>query len=331
MKLRLFGILTFAVLTGTLPAAVPAKAQINISVTAFLAPPPLPIYVQPPIPTEGYLWAPGYWAWDGLDYYWVSGAWVQPPSVGLLWTPGYWAWRDGFYAYNAGYWGRHVGFYGGVVYGFGYTGFGYEGGYWNNGAFFYNRYVNNVTNVTIINVYNKTVIVNTNANTVSYNGGKGGITAAPTPEQLVAAREAHVMPTANQLALVHLAHNNRQAFAKVNNGKPPVAVVAPLSKLAPVSKAKVFQTPSIQAQQPLAWPAKITNLAIVGRKQPVQTMIAPQFKAPLKAQQPKLRMQAPQRRMQMIQPKPQVMKPHRPAASRPPPRGPRCRPNARCR
>ena len=49
-----------------------------------------------------------------------------------------------------------VGFYGGVNYGFGYAGVGYQGGYWNNGAFFYNRSVNNVTNVT--NVYTKTIM-----------------------------------------------------------------------------------------------------------------------------------------------------------------------------
>ena len=83
-------------------------------------------------------------------------------------------------AWNPGYWGPHIGFYGGVNYGYGYTGTGYEGGYWNNGAFFYNRSVNNVTNVTnITNVYNKTVINNVTVNNVSYNGGQGG-TNRPT-------------------------------------------------------------------------------------------------------------------------------------------------------
>ena len=41
--------------------------------------------------------------------------------------------------FHEGYWGPHVGFYGGIDYGFGYTGAGYAGGYWNNGAFYYNR------------------------------------------------------------------------------------------------------------------------------------------------------------------------------------------------
>ena len=59
--------------------------------------------------------------------------------------------------WNGGYWGPHIGFYGGVNYGFGYVGEGYEGGRWEGDHFFYNRSVNNV-NVTVIhNVYNKTV------------------------------------------------------------------------------------------------------------------------------------------------------------------------------
>ncbi|SRR6266566_2798723 len=48
-------------------------AQIRISVT--FGPPALPVYDQPLCPGDGYLWAPGYWAWDDDDgdYYWVPG------------------------------------------------------------------------------------------------------------------------------------------------------------------------------------------------------------------------------------------------------------------
>jgi hypothetical protein len=49
------------------------------------------------------------------------------------------------YVFNAGYWAPRVGFYGGINYGFGYAGVGYQGGYWNNGAFFYNSAANNVS------------------------------------------------------------------------------------------------------------------------------------------------------------------------------------------
>ena len=154
-------------------APAPAYAQDDAGIAVDVAPPPLPVYDQPPIPAPGYIWTPGYWAWnDDTGYYWVPGTWVLPPEPALLWTPGYWGWNDGVYAFHQGYWGPEVGYYGGVSYGHGYTGDGYEGGYWRGGAFFYNRTVNNISNVQINNVYNKTVVVN-NVTNVSYNGGAG--------------------------------------------------------------------------------------------------------------------------------------------------------------
>jgi WXXGXW repeat (2 copies) len=169
------------------------------------------------------MWTPGYWAWDGYDYYWVPGTWVLAPRPGLLWTPGYWGWSDGIYVFHDGYWAPNVGFYGSVAYGFGYTGVGYEGGYWNNGNFFYNRTVNNVTNVSITNVYIKNVTVNQTINNVSYNGGAGGIVAQPRPEELAIAREAHVAATPVQLQHVQAATKDRSLFASTNHGAPPIA------------------------------------------------------------------------------------------------------------
>ncbi|HLK46567.1 MAG TPA: YXWGXW repeat-containing protein [Bryobacteraceae bacterium] len=190
--------------------------QINI------APPPLPIYDQPLCPGDGYLWTPGYWAYGDDGFFWVPGTWVLIPEPGLLWTPGWWGWDDGgFYLFHEGFWGPHVGFYGGINYGFGYVGFGYEGGYWDHGAFFYNRYVNHVEHVT--NVYNKTVINNITVTNVSYNGGSGGITARPRPEEEIAMRERHIPPSSVQVQHVQAASTNRQLYENVNHGKPPVA------------------------------------------------------------------------------------------------------------
>jgi hypothetical protein len=172
VRLLLSGLVLFALVTLAMPAS--SFAQFSVSIT--VAPPALPVYVQPVVPGPGYIWTPGYWAWSPYygDYYWVPGTWVLAPRVGVLWTPGYWGWGGNAFRWNEGYWGPHIGFYGGVNYGFGYTGSGYEGGYWNHGAFFYNRSVNNVSNVTnITNVYNKTVVNNVTVNNVSYSGGRG--------------------------------------------------------------------------------------------------------------------------------------------------------------
>jgi hypothetical protein len=201
----------------------PSYAQL-VSIT--IAPPVLPVYVQPPIPAPGYIWTPGYWAYGPDGYFWVPGTWVMPPSVGVLWTPGYWGWNSGVYAWNAGYWGPTIGFYGGVNYGFGYGGVGFAGGYWAGGVFNYNRSVNNFGNVNITNVYNKTVIVNNNAPRTSFNGGNGGLTARPTPREEAAMREQHIAATATQTQHEHTASTTRENLASVNHGSPTIAATS---------------------------------------------------------------------------------------------------------
>ena len=211
----LFGSLLASVVMLALSAV--SFAQIGVSIT--IGPPPLPVYEQPPCPTEGYIWTPGYWAYDYDygDYYWVPGTWVTVPEVGLLWTPGYWGWGGESFVFYEGYWGPRVGFYGGINYGYGYFGEGYEGGRWDEGRFFYNRSVNNVNITEIHNVYNTTV------NRVSYNGGNGGIERRPTPQEEAVAHERHVPPVAVQTQDVQAARANPQLRASVNQGKPPVA------------------------------------------------------------------------------------------------------------
>jgi hypothetical protein len=213
--------LFLALLVFVVPSA--SRAQVALGVSIRVGPPALPVYVQPPCPQEGYLWTPGYWAYGDDDgYYWVPGVWVSPPRVGVLWTPGYWGWNDGLYVFHAGYWGPHIGFYGGVNYGFGYGGVGFVGGEWRGGRFAYNTAVVNVNTTVIHNTYvNKTVIVNnTTGNRTSYSGGPGGIAARPTAREMSAGRESHIEPTAMQTAHQHLASSNRANFASENHGRP---------------------------------------------------------------------------------------------------------------
>src|SRR5580658_558181 len=195
-------------LLALLIVAIPAISLAQFGVSIMIAPPALPVYVQPMCPSAGYLWTPGYWSYGDEGYFWVPGTWVEPPTVGLLWTPGYWGWGNSAFAWNEGYWGAQVGFYGGVNYGFGYGGVGYGGGYWNNGAFSYNTSVNNVNVTNITNVYSKTVVNVTTVNHVSYNGGQGGVTARPTAAEETAAHAQHTPPTALQTQHVHAASSN---------------------------------------------------------------------------------------------------------------------------
>src|SRR5215469_240342 len=202
-----------------------AFAQIGFGLSITIGPPALPVYVQPPCPTPGYIWTPGYWAWDpdDGDYYWVPGTWVLAPTVGLLWTPGYWAWSGAAFIFHEGYWGPRVGFYGGINYGFGYFGEGYQGGRWNNGQFFYNTTVNNINVTNIHNVYTTQVTNNTTVSHVSYNGGNGGINAQPSAQDQAAAGQRHIPPVAAQTQQAQAARSNQQLRASVNHGKPPIA------------------------------------------------------------------------------------------------------------
>jgi hypothetical protein len=212
MKLRSF---VFAALL-TLPLAS-SFAQVGISVN--IAPPPLVVEEQPPAPVEGYIWTPGYWAYEN-DYYWVPGVWIAPPAVGLLWTPPWWGWNNGVYAFNAGYWGPTVGFYGGINYGFGYWGSGYWGGHWQGDHFYYNTAVTHVNNTVIHNTYVDKNVVNKQVNRThtSFNG-PNGVKAKETAEQKAAA-EKKLPPTQEQLSHREEASKDQNLHASANHGKP---------------------------------------------------------------------------------------------------------------
>ncbi len=217
-------IFLFALAAGIMAIPAPSRAQVAVGVSIRIGPPALPVYVQPICPGPGYLWIPGYWAYGPDGYFWVPGTWALAPESGLLWTPGYWGFGEGVYLWHAGYWGPRVGFYGGINYGFGYTGVGFVGGYWRGGNYYYNRSVSNV-NVTVIhNTYNTTVVHNnTTINRVSFNGGPGGITARPTREEMAAEHDRHAPTTAEQNHHFEAARGDRSFLASVNHGRPEVA------------------------------------------------------------------------------------------------------------
>ena len=216
MKLR--SILLTAFVFATLPLAS-SFAQVGFSIN--IAPPPLPVVEQPPVPVEGYIWTPGYWAYD-TDYYWVPGVWVPPPAVGLLWTPPWWGWNNGVYLFNEGYWGPTVGFYGGINYGYGYFGNGYWGGRWEGNTFRYNTAVTHVNTNVVHNTYVDRSVVNkqVNANRASFNG-PNGVKAEPTAEQKAAAANAKkTPPTSEQLARQEAAKKDQNLHASANKGQP---------------------------------------------------------------------------------------------------------------
>jgi hypothetical protein len=256
-----------------------AHAQVFIRITT--PPPPLPVYVQPVVPGPDFIWVPGYWAWGEFGYFWVPGTWVRAAGPGLLWTPGYWAWNEGVYVWRAGYWGPRVGFYGGVNYGFGYTGIGYQGGYWRDRVFIYNTAVTRIDSVQITNVYSKTVVTSTTVSNVSYNGGPSGLKAQATTQEQAALQDKHLPPTAVQSQHHESAGKNRALFASVNNGRPGIAATA---------KAGEFSGQGVIAARGAAGPqAKLQAGAAgkgVGRTDGMKIANAPYQKHPQRTGRP---------------------------------------------
>jgi hypothetical protein len=202
----------------------PTQVLADVSVSVNIGPPELPDYPQPEVPGPGYLWTPGYWAYGPEGYYWVPGTWVLPPQPGVLWTPGFWALAAGVYAWHAGYWGPHVGYYGGVNYGYGYTGHGYEGGYWHGRDFYYNRNVNNVNVTNIHNTYIKEVVNEPRGEPrPSFSGGKAGVAERATNEEQASQREQHNAPTNEQAQHEQAAHGRAGQHFSPTNNKPEVA------------------------------------------------------------------------------------------------------------
>jgi WXXGXW repeat (2 copies) len=225
-KLRSMRLLLLALLL----AVIPASSYAGVFISVGIAPPVLPVYVQPPCPEPGWMWTPGYWGYGDDGYYWVPGTWVPAPYVGALWTPGYWGWGSGLYVWHPGYWGPHVGYYGGVNYGFGYMGVGFAGGLWVGGAFRYNTAVMHVNTTVIHNTYvDNTIVHNTtivNNNHVAFSGGPGGINHPPTAQETAYSHEQHQGATSFQTQHQTEAMHTPANFASHNGGHPANAAVA---------------------------------------------------------------------------------------------------------
>jgi hypothetical protein len=210
-------------------SVIPASSFAGVFISVGFAPPVLPVYDQPPCPEPGWMWTPGYWAYGPDGYFWVPGTWVPAPYEGALWTPGYWGWGSGAYVWYPGYWGRHVGYYGGVNYGFGYMGIGFVGGMWRGHDFEYNTAVMHVNDRFIHNTYVDRTVVDRytvrNDHHVAYSGGPGGINHAPSSEERAAMHEQHMAPTSFQTQHVQAARNDHSSYFKANGGRPQTTAV----------------------------------------------------------------------------------------------------------
>jgi WXXGXW repeat (2 copies) len=73
--------------------AVPGLARVGVVVG--IAPPAPVVEPVPAPPAPGYVWQPGYWTWNGVQYVWVPGVYVVPPFARAVWVPGRWVRHGG--------------------------------------------------------------------------------------------------------------------------------------------------------------------------------------------------------------------------------------------
>jgi hypothetical protein len=92
--------LTVGVLMGMQPMAAQAAIGIDIDVV-----PPAPRVIVAPPPRAGFVWAQGYWRWNGHAHVWHDGYWVRERR-GYHWVADGWESRNGHYHYNRGHWER---------------------------------------------------------------------------------------------------------------------------------------------------------------------------------------------------------------------------------
>jgi len=82
----------------------PAMSRAGVSIDIEVAPPAPRVEVVP-APRAGYVWAPGYWVWEGHRHVWVEGRWMQERR-GYHWVPEHWDERHHQWHFEPGRWER---------------------------------------------------------------------------------------------------------------------------------------------------------------------------------------------------------------------------------
>ena len=82
--------------------AAPAIAAVDVFIDVA---PPAPRYEVVPAARPGYVWQPGYWAWNDHRHVWRKGHWVRERK-GYYWHPSRWEQRDGRWHFQNGRWDR---------------------------------------------------------------------------------------------------------------------------------------------------------------------------------------------------------------------------------
>lgn len=81
-----------------------AVAQVRVDINLGNAPPPVR-YEAVPAARRGYVWAPGYWNWNGKRHVWTAGHW-EPARTGQVYEPAEWRQDGDKWKFKRGEWKR---------------------------------------------------------------------------------------------------------------------------------------------------------------------------------------------------------------------------------
>jgi hypothetical protein len=86
---------------------VEERRPATVEILAPRQPPPprVEIIPTPQRPPDVVEWRPGHWLWDGREYIWVAGEYIERPHHEARWVPGHWDERpNGTWAWIQGHW-----------------------------------------------------------------------------------------------------------------------------------------------------------------------------------------------------------------------------------
>ena len=89
MTTRMFALIGLLCLgtAGGVAYTPPVEARAFVDLDINVAP-PAPRYERVVV-RSGYVWAPGYWRWQGGQHIWIGGAYIRE-RPGWVWQPHHW-------------------------------------------------------------------------------------------------------------------------------------------------------------------------------------------------------------------------------------------------
>jgi hypothetical protein len=94
MKFRLIIVLVMLGLAGCVVEAPPNYTTVPVARVEPVPPPPGPQWI----------WQPGGWHWNNVQYVWIPGHYVERRPEYTRWEPGHWVPREGTWVWIPGRW-----------------------------------------------------------------------------------------------------------------------------------------------------------------------------------------------------------------------------------